>query len=84
MSSFIHYKNAFVAIGNNEMRDVLLGKLVSCGYEIPTIIYPTAYVSRLAKIAQGVLVELHARASVRKYQKLNLVKRNYLFGCKKI
>lgn len=60
MASFVSYKEAFVAIGDNELREVLLNRLFSCGYEIPTLVHPSAYVSCSASIAKGVLVEPHA------------------------
>lgn len=51
------YKEAFVGIGNNTLRAQLLRQLRDTGYEIPTLIHPTAYVSKSAKIQEGVIVE---------------------------
>lgn len=51
------YGNAFVGIGNNEVREKLIHRLDECGYDVVTLIHPTAYVSRSAVIGAGVLVE---------------------------
>lgn len=51
------YSDAFVAIGNNKLRGELLQKLKECGYVIPTLIHPTAYVSRTATLGSGTVVE---------------------------
>ena len=58
METFIRqYSDAFVGIGNNRLRGELLQRLSECGYRIPTLIHPTAYVSRSASIGAGTLVE---------------------------
>lgn len=54
------YSDAFVAIGNNKMRGELLQKLKDCGYNIPVIVHPSAYVSRTANISNGTVVEPRA------------------------
>ena len=51
------YPEAFVAIGNNEVRGNILTLLKNAGYEIPTLIHPTAYISKTAKIGSGTVVE---------------------------
>ena len=51
------YQNAFVGIGNNCFRFELLQKLREFGYKIPTLIHPTAYVSRSAIIESGTVIE---------------------------
>lgn len=51
------YDAAFVGIGNNRFRGEILTKLESCAYHIPTLIHPTAYVSKTAEIAKGTVVE---------------------------
>jgi UDP-N-acetylbacillosamine N-acetyltransferase len=62
------YENAFVAIGNNRLRSELIGKLKNCGYTIPTIVHPSAYVSRSATIGSGTVIEprvvLNARCHI--------------------
>ena len=51
------YKEAFVAIGNNQMRGEILMQLKAAGYEIPVLIHPSAYISKTAKIQRGTVVE---------------------------
>lgn len=51
------YKEAFVGIGNNKLRGELLCRLQGCGYKIPALIHPTAYVSRTAEIERGTVIE---------------------------
>lgn len=51
------YEYAFVGIGNNTFRDQLIEKLEACGYKIPVLVHPTAYISRTARIGQGTVVE---------------------------
>lgn len=45
-----------VAIGNNHLRKQILDRLVEAGYEIATVIHPSATVSRHAKICEGTAV----------------------------
>jgi sugar O-acyltransferase (sialic acid O-acetyltransferase NeuD family) len=51
------YECAFVGIGNNRFRGELIKKLENCGYQVPVLIHPTAYVSRSAQIEKGTVVE---------------------------
>ena len=51
------YQNAFVGIGNNCFRCELLQKLRELDYKIPTLIHPSAYVSRSAIIESGTVIE---------------------------
>lgn len=51
------YKEAFVAIGNNQVRGEILSRLENAGYEIPVLVHPTVYISRTAKIRKGTVVE---------------------------
>ena len=51
------YEDAFVGIGNNELRQNMLNRLKEAGYHIPVLVHPTAYVSKTAKIAEGTIVE---------------------------
>lgn len=51
------YKEAFVGIGNNKFRGELLQRLAQEGFEIPTLIHPSAYISKTAVIEKGTVVE---------------------------
>ena len=51
------YNDAFVGIGNNELRGKFISKLQDYGYTVPILIHPTAYVSRTAKINIGTVIE---------------------------
>lgn len=50
------YTYAFVAFGSNELRSKWNEKLREAGFEIPTLIHPTAYVSPTVDIELGVVV----------------------------
>lgn len=52
-----HYDSAFVGIGNNRFRFELIKKLQEIGYEIPTLIHPTVYLSKSATVEKGVVLE---------------------------
>lgn len=47
---------AIVALGNNETRMKYHNELKRCGYYIPVLIHPTAYVSPTAEIAPGCII----------------------------
>ena len=51
------FSNAFVGIGNNQLRNEMIKKLMKIGYHIPVLIHPTAYVSKSASISKGTIVE---------------------------
>lgn len=51
------YSEAFVAIGNNRTRCALTEQLERCGYRIPTLIHPSAYISRSAVLEAGCVAE---------------------------
>jgi sugar O-acyltransferase (sialic acid O-acetyltransferase NeuD family) len=53
------YQNAFISIGQiktPDMRIRLYSRLLELGFQLPTIISPTAYVSRHANIGMGSIV----------------------------
>ncbi len=50
------YSYAFPAFGNNELRMEWLNTLMNAGFQIPTLIYPNAFISPGAKIAEGSIV----------------------------
>lgn len=51
------YESAFVGIGDNNLRKVYFNILGEIGYAIPTLIHPTAYISKSAQISCGTVVE---------------------------
>lgn len=51
------YDSAFVGIGDNHLRNELIYKLETIGYEVPVLIHPTAYVSKSCHIEKGTIVE---------------------------
>lgn len=57
LNKFLKYKEAIVGIGNNEFRESILNKLEQIGFAIPTLVHPTAYVSRSAIIEKGSVIE---------------------------
>jgi UDP-N-acetylbacillosamine N-acetyltransferase len=59
------YDKAFVAIGNNKLRCELIGRLKDCGYEIPILIHPSAFISKTTSIGAGTLVEPNAVINAR-------------------
>lgn len=54
------YDNAIVALGNNANRLKFHSILEECGYNIPVLIHPTAYVSPDAKQAPGCIIRTFA------------------------
>lgn len=58
------YCDAFVGSGNNKLRDELIQKFQNCGYTVPVLIHPSAYISRMAKIDIGTVVEPKAIVNV--------------------
>jgi UDP-3-O-[3-hydroxymyristoyl] glucosamine N-acyltransferase len=57
------YDTAIVALGNNEIRMKYHEELKRCGYNIPILIHPTAYVSPTAEIAPGCIIRAKAVVS---------------------
>ncbi|WP_095174819.1 MULTISPECIES: PglD-related sugar-binding protein [Blautia] len=51
------YDSAFVGVGNNMFRMECIAKIKEVGYQIPTLIHPTAYISKSANIELGTVVE---------------------------
>jgi sugar O-acyltransferase (sialic acid O-acetyltransferase NeuD family) len=51
-----------LSMGNNSTRETLYNKILSMGGDVPTIIDPTAFVSKYSKLGRGVVV--HANSVV--------------------
>jgi UDP-3-O-[3-hydroxymyristoyl] glucosamine N-acyltransferase len=51
------YTEAFVAIGNSQVRMELLEKLSSCGYSLPVLRHPASVVLPSAQISHGCMIE---------------------------
>ena len=64
------YSDAIVAFGNNQNRLLQTKVLQDAGYNIPTLIHPTAYISPNAEIAPGCIIR--AQVVVSRYVKLGL------------
>ncbi len=47
---------AFVAIGNNHIREVIIQKLEKVGFSIPALIHPTAVISKYAEIGPATAI----------------------------
>ncbi len=62
------FDDAIVALGNNANRKKYTTVLEECGYNIPTLIHPTAYVSKDAEIGYGCIVR--AKSVISRYAKL--------------
>ena len=62
------FDTGIVALGNNEKRMGLHKQLEECGYQIPVLIHPTAYVSPDAVFSPGCIVRTKAVRS--RYAKL--------------
>ncbi|MBQ4128742.1 MAG: PglB [Ruminococcus sp.] len=50
------YEDAFISVGNNQMRKSMYDQLIENGYNIPSLIHPTAYISSSATIGDGSLI----------------------------
>lgn len=57
------FDTAIVAVGNNNHRMKYYEELKRCGYIIPVLIHPTAYVSPTAEIAPGCIIRAKAVVS---------------------
>lgn len=57
------YNTAIVALGNNNTRMKYYNELERCGYHIPVLIHPTAYVSPTATISPGCIIRAKAVVS---------------------
>ncbi|SEG13995.1 transferase hexapeptide (six repeat-containing protein) [Eubacterium ruminantium] len=62
------YPDAIVAFGDNSNRLLQTKVLLNDGYNVPTLIHPTAYVSPDAEIAPGCIIR--AKAVVSRFVKL--------------
>ena len=51
------YTNAFVAMGNPQLRKQWLDRLELAGYDLPVLIHPRAYVSPSAVLGKATIVE---------------------------
>jgi len=51
------YEEAFVGVGSNKLRYAMLSELRHHGYIVPTLIHPSAYVSRTASVGSGTVIE---------------------------
>ena len=64
------YSTAFIAIGNNELRATWFDKLTAAGFNLITLVHPTAYISQSAQIGPGTIVlpmaVLHANVTVKR------------------
>lgn len=56
--------HAVVAIGNNQLRMELQSKLLVAGFELATIVHPSAQVSRFARLGMGCVVFANAVVNV--------------------
>lgn len=61
------YNEAFVGIGNNKLRSKLIQGLQKCGYTVPALIHPSAFVSQSAIIGAGTVVEPKAIVNANSY-----------------
>lgn len=50
------YSDVFVAIGNNLLRFQLVQRFIEMGFFLPTIVHPTAFVSRFTKVGAGTII----------------------------
>lgn len=63
-----NYNTAIVALGNNKTRMKYHEELKRCGYTIPILIHPTAYISPDTEIAPGCIIR--EKAVVSRYVKI--------------
>lgn len=54
------YGRALITIGDNKTREQLFLKLKALGYKMPSVIYPTAYISPYATVGQGCIIMQNA------------------------
>ena len=66
---------AFIALGSNKLREKLAIEADGLGFDLPTIIDPSAIISQTCTIAQGVLimpsVVINAEAEIERFSILN-------------
>ena len=62
------YDTAIVALGGNEIRMKFHNELKRCGYHIPVLVHPTAYVSPDAELSAGCIIR--AKCVVSRYVRL--------------
>ncbi len=62
------FDTAIVAFGNNEKRKQYHEELKRCGYQIPVLIHPTAYVSPDAVFSSGCIIR--TKAVISRYVRL--------------
>jgi UDP-N-acetylbacillosamine N-acetyltransferase len=54
------YKYAFPSFGSMKIRMDYIKQLAECGFTVPILYHPTAFISPTAKIERGTIVEAHA------------------------
>lgn len=54
------YKYAFPSFGSIKIRMDYIKQLAECGFTVPILYHPTAFISSTAKIERGTIVEAHA------------------------
>lgn len=64
------YPDAIVAFGNNERRLECTKGLLECGFNVPVLVHPTAYVSPDAELGPGCIIR--AKVVVSRYVKLGM------------
>lgn len=61
-SSDLSGKLFAISVGDNEIRATIYEKIISCGGYVPTLIHPTAVVSKYVELGDGVVI--HANSVV--------------------